>query len=68
MLVKMVLNRYSKFKSFAYKGISINESEEIEVQIEARKNSTPICSQCGVGGSGYNPKNGSCVYQERPIS
>jgi transposase len=54
MLLKTILNRFSKYKSFVYGEIRFNKQAEIEVKINARQNSRGICSGCGVKGSGYD--------------
>jgi len=46
MLIKTILNRLSKYKSFVYGEVRINDYEEIEVEIIARSNSKAICSGC----------------------
>ncbi|MEK7074512.1 MAG: ISL3 family transposase, partial [Patescibacteria group bacterium] len=57
MLLKTILNRVQKFKSFVYgtarwvEGASI---PTIEVEIKPRFNSQPICSGCGLKGPGYD--------------
>jgi len=49
MLVKTLLNKIEKFKSFVYKKVSmewIEGEEAIVVAIEPRKNTKPICRIC----------------------
>ncbi len=57
MLIKSILNRIEKQKSFVYEKVSF-KNDEIEVEITNRKNSKPICSKC-------NKKSGS--YDRLPI-
>jgi transposase len=57
MLIKTILNKTHRFKSFIYTHCDfINDSEvpRIEVKIEPRKNSKGICSACGKKGSCYD--------------
>jgi len=57
MLIKTLLNRLYKFKSFVHGRCRVIGSEaggEIEVVIDARKNSKPICSGCEQPGSSYD--------------
>lgn len=57
MQLKTILNRVQKYKSFVYGGIKLIEGEEgpvLEVQIQARKGSRPVCSGCGRGAPGYD--------------
>ncbi len=57
MLLKTILNRVHKFKSFVYKAIRIVERGDepaLEVEMEHRANSQPVCSVCGCPGPGYD--------------
>ena len=57
MLIKTILNKIHRFKSFVYTTVRFsNEGEEIiiEIGIKSRKNSTGICSQCGELGTCYD--------------
>lgn len=57
MLVKTILNRVQKFKSFIYgnvRWIETGEVPELDIEILARANSKPICSVCGRKASGYD--------------
>lgn len=57
MLIKTLLNRCHKFKSFVYKDVHVSEKNKttcLEVDIEPRKNSKPICSVCQTPGSTYD--------------
>lgn len=58
MLVKTLLNRVQKFKSFVYKKVRLVEGEggslALEVEIVPRANSRPVCSGCGVRRPGYD--------------
>ena len=50
MQLKTILNRVQKFKSFVYTDVEWVEDEEelaIEVTLQPRKNSRPVCSGCG---------------------
>jgi transposase len=57
MQLKTILNRIQKFKAFVYGNIVwLDEGENLAllVQIVARANSKPICSDCGNPGPGYD--------------
>lgn len=57
MLVKTILNRCHKFKSFVYTDVYFSEHKGrpcIEVEVEPRKNSQMICSSCSKPATGYD--------------
>ena len=57
MQIKTILNRTQKFKSFVYGEVKwIDEAKRptLEIQINARKDSRPICSQCGKRAPAYD--------------
>ena len=57
MLLKTILNRVQKFKSFIYgnvKWIDTGKEPELDIEVLARANSKPICSVCGRKSSGYD--------------
>jgi len=57
MLVKTILNRVQKFKSFVYGPVRWIEHEgeaALEVELQPRANGRPLCSGCGRGGPGYD--------------
>jgi transposase len=57
MQLKTILNRVQKFKSFVYGAVRLRESAGaslLEIDVEARANSRPICSVCGRPGPGYD--------------
>ena len=58
MQVKTILNRIQKHRSFVYDTIRLQEDEVgrlmMEVEIRARANSRPRCSECGQPGPGYD--------------
>lgn len=57
MLVKTLLNRVQKFKSFVYEKIQLIEDEEqlkLHVKVVPRANSKPTCSGCGIRRPGYD--------------
>jgi transposase len=57
MQLKSILNRVQRYKSFVYGKVQWLEKAArptIEVQIEPRANSRPICSGCGRAGPGYD--------------
>ncbi len=57
MLVKTILNRVQKFKSFVYgavRWIDYEGEPALEVELRARANSRPLCSGCGRARPGYD--------------
>jgi transposase len=57
MQLKSILNRVERYKSFVYgKAQWVEDAARptIEVRIEPRANSRPICSGCGRAGPGYD--------------
>ena len=61
MLVKTVLNRVEKYRSYVYRKVRIVDDEHadpiIEVEVVPRSNSRPICSRCGEHRPGYDRLN-----------
>ncbi len=55
MLLTTILNHVQKFKSFVFKKAQWSNAEKtgIDVLVEARANSRPICSRCGQVGPPY---------------
>ena len=61
MLIKTILNKRHKFKSFVYQHVIMTQycgEEIIEVTVDPRKNSEAISSECDTTGSrcGWLPK------------
>ena len=57
MLVKTLLNRVEKFKSFVYETVQfefVKGAEALVVDIKPRANGTPECSICGKKSPGYD--------------
>ncbi len=57
MLLKTILNRIERYKSFVYGNARWVEGAErptIEVEVHARKNGRAICSGCGRPAGGYD--------------
>lgn len=57
MLLKTILNRVQKFKSFVYTTVRWVDSEQtpaLEVEVRERSNSRPVCSVCARPGPGYD--------------
>ena len=57
MLLKSILNQVQKHSGFVYGAtrlIKLDGPLVIEVDIEVRKDSRPICSKCGHAGSCYD--------------
>lgn len=57
MLVKTILNRIEKYRSFVYGKVSWEEGQDgpvLLVEIANRANGQPICSRCGKRCAGYD--------------
>ena len=57
MLLKSILNQIQKQQGFVYcatRMINHDSQPTLEVEIQARKGSKPICSVCGLPGPGYD--------------
>jgi transposase len=57
MLVKTVLNRVQKFKSFVYESVAFagdGDDPTLEVTVVPRANSQPVCSGCRCRRPGYD--------------
>jgi len=57
MQIKTILNRVQKYQSFIYTDFTLKEHDnqlEMEIAIQPRGNSRPVCSQCGNKCSGYD--------------
>lgn len=57
MQVKTILNHVQKFKSFVYAAVRfVAEAggQVLEVEVQPRANSRPICSRCGQERAGYD--------------
>ncbi len=58
MLVKTLLNKVQKYRCFVYKKCQLvedtNGRTRLEVKVEARANSRPVCSGCGESRPGYD--------------
>ncbi|GMR16731.1 MAG: hypothetical protein BMS9Abin31_1103 [Gammaproteobacteria bacterium] len=57
MQIKTILNRVQKFKSFVYGQVSWVKNTSVptlEVEIQPRLNSRPVCSGCGSKRPGYD--------------
>ena len=57
MQIKTILNRIQKFKSFVYGAVRLVEGAPVptlEVEIQPRSNSRPVCSGCGHKRPGYD--------------
>ena len=54
MLIKTVLNRLERYKSFVFGAVTfqvVNGSEALVVEIKARTYSKPECPECGKRGN-----------------
>jgi transposase len=57
MLIKTLLNKVERFKSFVYGGACVTLVDGVEalvIDIEPRRNSRPICPECGKRCAGYD--------------
>jgi len=71
MLLKIILNTVEKHKSFVYSDARWSKQmhgREIEFDVQARKNTKPICSGCGSKRPGYEEllKNSRRCLLKRP--
>jgi len=70
VLIKTVLNRLYRFKSFVYGECRLVEGErglELEVTIEARRNGRTVCSGCGYAGAGCYDRRPARRYEFVPL-
>ncbi len=70
MLVKTILNRCHKFKSFVYTNVYFSEHSGrpcIEVEVEPRKNGQMICSGCSEPASGYDTQKECRRFEFIPL-
>ena len=57
MLIKTLLNKVERFKSFVYTSVclkQINAKDALIIDIEPRRNSRPICPECGLRCTVYD--------------
>jgi transposase len=57
MLIKTLLNKVERFKSFVYGSIWVQLVDGVEalvIDIEPRRNSRPVCPECGKGRNVYD--------------
>lgn len=66
MRLKVILNRAQRFKGFVY-GKAEFVGEAIMVHIVSRKNSRPICGDCGTPGPTYDHMPTERVWEHIPI-
>lgn len=70
MLVKTILNKCHKFKSFVYGNVRLVQTENhdvIKVEVFPRSNSKPICSECQKIRSGYDSMPEVREYEFVPL-
>jgi transposase len=70
MLLKTILNRIDRHKSFVYGNDRILEEDgelAIEIDVEARGNGRPICSGCGHPRPGYDRMQEPRRFQYVPL-
>lgn len=70
MLVKTILNRCQKFKSFVYEDVRFakwGDKECIEVVVNPRKGSAAICSDCHKPAPGYDRASASRRFEFIPL-
>jgi len=70
MLLKTLLNRCHKFKSFVYRQACFQEVEGVEaivVSVEPRQNSRPVCSKCNRNASTYDHRPGKRKFRFIPL-
>ena len=69
MLIKTILNRLEKFKSFVYGKTyfkTIEGQSSLIIELKARKNSRGICSSCGKACGTYDTQAARC-YEYVPL-
>lgn len=66
MRLKVILNRAQRFKGFVYEKAEF-VGDTIMVRIAPRKNSHPICGDCGTAGSTYDHMPEERVWEHIPI-
>jgi len=57
MLIKTLLNKAQRFKSFVYGTVSIKlvgDEDALVIDLVARRNSRPVCPECGKAGPMYD--------------
>ncbi|MBW2080108.1 MAG: ISL3 family transposase [Deltaproteobacteria bacterium] len=58
MHIKTLLNHVTKFKSFVFQDPRLcRDSNKLFIHVEPRRNSEPLCSQCGYPGAVYDHLN-----------
>lgn len=70
MQLKSLLNRVSRFKSFIFARVALVEEgprEFIEVEVEPRSNSRPICSGCGQSAACYDRRSQPRRFEFVPL-
>jgi transposase len=70
MQLKTILNRVTDYKSFVVKKASWSENsdrDELEIEMEPRKNGSPICSGCGKAAPGYDRSKKPRRFEFIPI-
>lgn len=69
MLIKTLLNKVERFKSFIYGTASVmlvDGGEALVIDIEPRRNSRPICPECGQRRSTYD-RQPSRLFEYLPV-
>src|SRR5512133_175821 len=69
MLIKTLLNKVERFKSFIYGTASVmlvDGGEALVIDIEPRRNSRPICPECGRRRSTYD-RQPSRLFEYLPV-
>ena len=64
MQIKTILNRVQKFKSFVYGAVRLVEGAAVptlEVEVQPRANSRPLCRGCGHRRPGYDQAAGAAL-------
>lgn len=57
MLIKTLLNKVERFKSFVYGSVSVlpvNGAEALVIDVNPRRNSQPACPECGKRSASYD--------------
>jgi transposase len=70
MQLQVILNRVQRHKSFLYKKATLVEKKGaliVEIEIEPRRNSRPLCSGCGESAPGYDHESKARRFEFVPF-
>jgi transposase len=70
MLLKTLLNKVERFKSFVFGQVQltwVNRQEALIIEIEPRRNGRPVCSRCGKSAPGYDREKKPRLFEYVPL-